>query len=213
MSVSTEVRPSSGLGSRLSQMFKLMYTFRAPWEIRRPQPAIVDLFKWGQITGKVLDVGCGTGENTIFLAEQGLETVGIDLAGRAIERAWSNVLHLESRTQHPVHIHFEKLDVFSVDKLGQTFDTIIDSGMFHSLPPRQRERFAGLLQKILRPGGKYHMLCFNNKGLSTLFPLRVTKEEIYRIFREGFTIQGIRNAKFHSLLGPLDAYLVTIVRK
>ncbi len=200
------------VGSRLSKMFKLLYTFRAPWEIRRPQPEIVELFRKGQITGKVLDVGCGTGENTIFLAEQGLEMLGVDIAGRAIDRAWSNVLHLESRSKRPLHIHFETMDVFKIESLGEVFDTVIDSGFFHSLTSRQRMQFIAILSKILRPGGKYHILCFRDKGLSNLFPFRVTKGEIDRTFRDGFKVQDIKDAKFHTLLGSVDAFLVTVVR-
>lgn len=54
-----------------------------PWELGRPQPAVVELGEYGAFTGRVLDVGRGTGENTMFLASLGLDAVGIDSAPTA----------------------------------------------------------------------------------------------------------------------------------
>jgi 2-polyprenyl-3-methyl-5-hydroxy-6-metoxy-1,4-benzoquinol methylase len=58
-----------------------------PWDIGVPQPAIVRLVEAGGITGRVLDLGCGTGANTVFLAESGLDVLGLDASPVAIERA------------------------------------------------------------------------------------------------------------------------------
>ncbi len=197
----------------LNRFFRLAYTLRPPWEIRRAQPEFTDLFMRGEIKGKVLDVGCGTGENAIYMALQHLETVGIDFAPRAILRAWDNVLHLESRLGHAIHIHFETMDVFNIPSLFRTFDTIIDSGFFHSLTPGERVRFADMLPTLLNPGGKYHVLCFRDKGLGKFFPFHVTQGELYKTFHDGLKIQAIRDAKFHTLFGKVDAYLVTVVRE
>ncbi len=56
-------------------------------EHRRAQPEVVALEGSGLIRGRVLDVGCGTGENVLFLAWRGYPTVGIDISPTAIERA------------------------------------------------------------------------------------------------------------------------------
>ncbi len=70
------------------ERFELMYQRRQPpWDIGRPQPAIVRLAEAGQIRGSVLDVGCGTGENALYLAARGHECWGIDFVPIAIERA------------------------------------------------------------------------------------------------------------------------------
>src|SRR5918994_7877751 len=62
----------------------------APWVIGEPQPAIVDLERAGWVRGKVLDVGCGTGEHTILLTRLGDDVLGIDFAPHAVEQARSN---------------------------------------------------------------------------------------------------------------------------
>src|SRR2546430_15409582 len=58
-----------------------------PWDIGRSQPAIMRLAETGQITGLVLDIGCGTGENVLYLAEHGFVAAGIDGAPSAIRKA------------------------------------------------------------------------------------------------------------------------------
>src|ERR1700682_6662564 len=57
------------------------------WDAGHPQPAIVRLAETGQISGSVLDVGCGTGENVLYLAEHGYAAAGVDGAPTAIEKA------------------------------------------------------------------------------------------------------------------------------
>ena len=58
-----------------------------PWDIGRPQPAFVRLAERGLLSGRVLDSGCGTGEQTLLAAAHGADAVGVDLSGRAIHRA------------------------------------------------------------------------------------------------------------------------------
>ena len=69
------------------EIFEKAYQGEAPWDIGEPQPEIVRLAESGAIEGKVLDIGCGTGENALYLAERGHEVWGIDFIATAIERA------------------------------------------------------------------------------------------------------------------------------
>ena len=59
----------------------------APWDIGRPQPAFARLADEGRLTGRLLDAGCGTGENALLAADRGADVTGIDVAPTAIERA------------------------------------------------------------------------------------------------------------------------------
>src|SRR5919109_3846614 len=64
--------------------FNFLYTVTPPWDIGRPQPAFVALAQAGAIRGRVLDVGCGTGEHALMAAGLGLEATGVDAAPTAI---------------------------------------------------------------------------------------------------------------------------------
>src|SRR5579875_1996002 len=60
---------------------------RMPWDIGEPQPVVRELEAGGHISSEVLDVGCGLGENTVFLAGRGYRVLGLDGSPTAIERA------------------------------------------------------------------------------------------------------------------------------
>ena len=64
-----------------------MYNGIPPWDIGRPQKELVNAAERGEIRGKVLDIGCGTGELVIYFAETGHEVWGIDASPGAIVKA------------------------------------------------------------------------------------------------------------------------------
>ena len=58
-----------------------------PWQIDRPQPEVIRLIEQGKFESPVLDLGCGTGDNTIEMARHGLVVKGLDAVHEALERA------------------------------------------------------------------------------------------------------------------------------
>ena len=67
--------------------FEAAYETTPPWDIGAPQPAFAALAADSRLRGRVLDVGCGTGEHALMAAEAGCEAVGIDIASTAIRLA------------------------------------------------------------------------------------------------------------------------------
>ncbi len=65
--------------------FESAYAGQAPWDIGRPQPALVD--RSDQILGSILDAGCGTGDNALYFASRGHRVTGIDFLAEPINRA------------------------------------------------------------------------------------------------------------------------------
>ncbi len=97
----------------------------APWDIGRPQPAFVRLAEGGLLSGRVLDAGCGTGEHALLAAAHGADAVGIDISPRAIGQA------REKAAARGLAARFEVGDALGLGQSGMTFDTVIDSGLFH----------------------------------------------------------------------------------
>lgn len=97
----------------------------APWDIGRPQPAFVRLAEQGLLAGRVLDSGCGTGEQTLLAAGHGADAMGVDVSGRAIQRA------RDKAAERGLRARFEVADALHLVDLGLMFDAIIDSGVFH----------------------------------------------------------------------------------
>lgn len=166
------------------------------WEIGRAQPAFVALEEAGEIAGAVLDVGCGTGENALFLAGRGHEVWGVDSAPRAIEIAREKV------RERDLPATFLVQDALRLEELGRTFDTVIDSGLFHALADPERPHFVRSLAAALRPGGTYHMLAFSELEPGDHGPRRVTRQEIRAAFGDGWRIDRIRAAVFEGLKQP-----------
>jgi SAM-dependent methyltransferase len=137
------------------EFFDLTYQSKPPWDIDRPQREYIQLEQAGEIVGSVLDVGCGTGENALYLAAHGHEVWGIDFTPTAIQKA------RERAAQRHLTATFRVLNVLELPTLGRTFDTVIDSGLFHVLTDEKRPLFVDNLAAVIRRGGTYFMLCFS----------------------------------------------------
>ncbi len=136
--------------------FNSAYMGTPPWDIGHPQKEFVGLVRRGEITGSVLDIGCGTGEHALFFAEEGHEVWGIDSAPLAIRKAQ------EKAAGRGLPVHFQVLDALELSRLNRKFDTATDSGLFHTLSNEDRPIFVDNLAAVLSPGGNYFMLCFSD---------------------------------------------------
>jgi cyclopropane fatty-acyl-phospholipid synthase-like methyltransferase len=195
--------------------FEPMYAERPPWDIGHAQAAIVRLEQNGQVGRRVLDVGCGTGDNALYLAASGHEVVGVDAAPTAIRRAREKADAVDAPTR-ATFILGDVLQLPDLPGLGTPFDTAIDSGLFHTLGDDERLVFAASLAGVLRAGGSYHMLCFSEHEPGTFGPRRVTQREIRETFSEehGWRVNAIEPARFETLFesGFAHAWLASITR-
>src|SRR5919202_5327009 len=160
-----------------------------PWDTGRPQPAIVGLADAGLITGRVLDVGCGTGDNALFLSERGSSVTGVDSAPSALAAA-----RAKARARG-LKVSFVLLDALELARLAERFETAIDSGLLHVFSDEDRARLISGVHAVLVPGGSYHLLCFNE--YSTLpGPRRLSQADIRASFARGWVVQAIAPARF-----------------
>ena len=179
-----------------------------PWDIGRPQPAIVRLAEEGAINGSVLDVGCGTGENALYLASRGLDVVGVDAAPTAIERAGAKA------TERGVRVEFLVADALALEGLGRTFDVAIDCGLFHTFSDAERIRFERSLHATLRTGARYFLLSFNEHQPGDIGPRRVTEREIRETFARRWMVDSIVEERFTARWadGGASAWLASLTR-
>jgi cyclopropane fatty-acyl-phospholipid synthase-like methyltransferase len=176
--------------------FNSAYANTPPWDIGRPQQAIVNLVKANEIQGSVLDLGCGTGEHALYLAELDHEVWGVDSAPAAIDKAKAKA------QERGLEVNFLLHDAIQLRSLGRTFDTVIDCGLFHTFSDKERPVFAKNLTTVLRPGGTYFMLCFSEHETSPGGPRRVSQAEIRDTFQEGWRMNYIRDTRFESNIHP-----------
>jgi cyclopropane fatty-acyl-phospholipid synthase-like methyltransferase len=185
-----------------------MYTSTPPWDIGRPQPAFLKLARAGVLRGRVVDVGCGTGEHVLMAADLGLEVTGIDLARAAIATA-------EGKARaRGVTARFLIWNALELEALNEQFDTVLDCGLFHVFEDDERPRFVDSLRKAVPSGGRYHMLCFSDRQPGDRGPRRVTQHEIRANFDDGWRIDSIEATKIDVTYDPdgAHAWLASVTR-
>ena len=112
--------------------FEEAYEGTPPWDIGRHQPVVEQLADAGRIVSPVLDAGCGTGENALFLASRGLAVVGVDAVPAAVEAARGKAVSRGLAAVFIVH------DALRLGTLGRSFRTVVDSGLFHTFDDDER---------------------------------------------------------------------------
>lgn len=178
--------------------YNALYRRGAPWE-GTPRAELVDLLASGRLhpgvtTGpRALDVGCGSGADSLLLAEHGFEVTGVDFAAVAIDKA-----HAAAEGRPRVSFVLADLFALPAEVTAEPFDLIFDGGTLDDFPTTARRTLAGVLTDLARPGTVLLMWCFSAtptqapwfslKGPSRLGGLGVPPEEISDLFGSDWTI-------------------------
>ncbi len=175
----------------------------APWVIGEPQPAIITLEREGWVRGKVLDVGCGTGEHTIYLSGLGYDVYGLDSSPRAVEQARANA------TARNVEADFQVADALVLGD-HTTYDTVIDSALFHIFDADDRARYVRSLHRACRPGALVHVLALSDTGPG--FGPQVSDATIREAFSQRWVLEDLRAAQYRGAI-VRDEHAVALHRQ
>lgn len=201
----------------MDEMFESAYKGEAPemagakppWSIGEPQPELAALIKQGKFHGEVLDAGCGEAAISMYLAERGFTTVGLDQSATAIELA-----RREAADRGLANATFEVADISSFTGYDGRFGTIVDSTLFHSMPVELRESYQRSIVRAAAPGASYFVLVFDKGGMPEGPAHPVTADELRGVVSQYWTIDEIRPARIHAIFpeGFAEHFPVTGVR-
>ena len=181
----------------------------APWDVGRPQPAVVRLAAEGGFAGAVLDAGCGTGENALHIASLGLSVLGVDVAETALAIARAKA------ADRGIEVAFAAADALRLDRLGRRFATVLDCGLFHTFDGEERPGYVASLASVTEHGGTLYVLCFSDNGPDP-GPHPVSQHELRAAFHPGtgWTVATLEPqrllTRYHDDGAP--AWLATIKR-
>jgi len=176
--------------------FENLYAGQPRWEIGRPQQAILDVAN--RITGSLLDVGCGTGENALFFVSRGQKVTGIDFLSEPITIA------KQKAAERGLTVTFLVMDALALKELPEVFDSAINSGLFHVFSDEDRRRYVEGLASVLKPGGRLFLLCFSDAEPGDQGPRRVSRKEIEDAFAEGWAVESVEPTRFEVRPDPKD---------
>jgi ubiquinone/menaquinone biosynthesis C-methylase UbiE len=164
--------------------FETLYAGQPPWDIGKPQQAFVDAAD--QISGSILDAGCGTGDTALFFAGRRQQVTGIDFLEEPIKRAKHKAV------ERGLAVTFLVKDALTLKDWSERFDCVIDSGLFHVFADEDRKKYVAGLATVLKRGGRLFLLCFSDEEPGTQGPRRVSKQELRDAFAQGWDIESIR---------------------
>jgi SAM-dependent methyltransferase len=184
------------------EFFSSVYSSIPPWEIGAPQPAMAALLKAYPPTSPILDLGCGSGDLTIYLAQQGYDALGIDFVESAIDNARAKIGSLPADAAG--RLRFEVANALKPSLLRKKFGAVVDSGFYHLFSAVQCQQLIDEVASVLLPHGHYYLHEFAVEFPVPNVPRQVTAEEIQGFFTQdnGWRIVDLQSVEFLTRIGP-----------
>jgi SAM-dependent methyltransferase len=161
---------------------------RTPWDTGISPPELKAIVEGEKALppGKALDLGCGTGTNSIYLAQHGWDVSAVDFTARALERASEKAAHAG------VMVKFYRGDVARLGDLPLSgpFDLFLDLGCFHGLTPQGRAAYAQGVAALSKPGALLLLYAFVPRQMGGRV-VGVAPDEVKAVFSDTFTCEQV----------------------
>jgi SAM-dependent methyltransferase len=201
------------LDSALVERWDARYRQNNPpaWDTGRPAGELQRLVEAKVLQpGRVLELGCGTGVNAVYLASQGFEVTAIDLSPTALEAGRKRALAAG------VKVKWIQADVLKPPPLAP-FDLIFDRGCYHGVRRPDPAGYVKTVETLCRPGGRVLILAGNaNEPSPRGGPPRVDETELVADFAGGFDFERLQETRFDTATPEVEgawAWSVLLRRK
>lgn len=163
----------------------------SPWDTGRPSSELQRVLRLHAIQPcRVLEIGCGTGTNSVWMAQQGFEVTGIDVAPLAVEHAKKRA-HMAK-----VDVRFVVADVLDLPDLGEPFAFFFDRGCYHAVRRDAPDQYAPAVARQLPSGGRGLLLAGNAREPHDPGPPVVSEEQLYNELGLAFQILDLHEFRF-----------------
>jgi cyclopropane fatty-acyl-phospholipid synthase-like methyltransferase len=179
-----------------------VYQNTAPWDIGAPQPAMIALITKYPPADPILDIGCGSGDLAIYLAQLGHQVLGIDFVESAVKSALDKVSALPKETAQL--LSFQVADALKPSLLHKKFGAVVDSGFYHLFNADQCDRLVDEVGSVLLPHGGYYLHEFAIELPAPNMPRQIGVDELQARFtaKKGWHIKEIQTVEFLSRVAP-----------
>ncbi len=162
-----------------------------PWDTGRVSSELERIVRDKRIQpSRAIELGCGTGTNAVWLAQQGFDVTGVDLVPLAIERA------MHRAAEANVKVRFLSLDLLNLPDLGEPFEFLFDRGCYHAVRRESAEGYLNAVNALIRPGAFGLVLTGNSKEPHDPGPPVVSEDEIRAEIGSRFKIVELREFRF-----------------
>lgn len=168
-----------------------------PWDSGTPSEVLAAFLDDGFVKpGRVLELGCGTGTNAIFLAQRGFDVTAVDLSATAINKA------KEKAKETGCNVNFIQADVTALPDVGAPFPFVFDRGTYHVVRGINLEGLQSTLSQVVARGGYYLVLAgnANEDAPPEQGPPRVTAHDLCRELEgDAFDLVSLQESVFHGI--------------
>lgn len=176
--------------------FSLMYRRgRAPWDTGITPPELVEAIEGpnAEPAGFALDIGCGTGTNTLYLARHGWQAVGIDFAEPAIRLANRKLRESKDLTGSA---RFMRLDAtqLAIVRPDNQCSLLLDLGCFHGIPIERRAGYAQGVARWAAPNALFLLYAFGPRDIGGRMA-GVSAADVPWVFGPSFTVERVVEGK------------------